>query len=368
MRIAILGNNRNSFVKPISEGLKRMFSQCGVEAEVYYRGHFYLSNVPIRSNSFKSLAGSTLKRIVHYVSFLLFVRELSKFDVVVVAGNVPSLFLRNAFTNIELLRKLLPKTPIVYYGQNFLPTIHKWGAAMLKGEDTLLPFEEPWLDGGIYGLERYDWYLVASVVSEIPLPDKELLYSLIGVNIDDGTLYPEDKEEFIALLDFERPAYNPQEREIQIQALEETGTRYMILEGRYSIEEIRDVYRKCSIHFPAFRESFGLPICELQACGSYVFIPYAEWAGAHWIKSDLRIAGPGTLSPNFIVYDNDKDKLVREINRIKSNYDPRRVHDTFLSYHPQLFHGDTKELRRFVEMVKDREIHADSHQQYINLF
>jgi len=30
-------------------------------------------------------------------------------------------------------------------------------------------------------------------------------FKLIGVNLDDGTLYPEEKHEFMALVDFERP-------------------------------------------------------------------------------------------------------------------------------------------------------------------
>ena len=133
--------------------------------------------------------------------------------------------------------------------------------------------------------------------------------SVIGLDLDDGSLRPTPKDDFLALIDFERPS-EMKERATQIAALEETKTPYVVLNGRYSISEIRKIYRQCSLYFVAFRESFGLPICELQACGAYVFTPYADWCPSHWIKPDLSAPGPGLLSPNFVVYDGDKDRLV----------------------------------------------------------
>ena len=153
-------------------------------------------------------------------------------------------------------------------------------------------------------------------------------------------MFPEKRKkgEFIALLDFERPFYM-KERLIQLQALEETNTKYIVLNGHYSIQEIRQIYRKCSIYFLASHESFGLPICELQACGSYIFTPYLYWPIAHLIKENQHISETGKLSPNFIVYDNDKTKLTEEMIKIKNFYDPQRVVDTFKSYDPHYFTG-----------------------------
>jgi glycosyltransferase involved in cell wall biosynthesis len=204
---------------------------------------------------------------------------------------------------------------------------------------------------------------MASVVSKFPLPDCKHPYSLIGCNLNDGTLHLQDKDEFTALIDFRREKHI-KEREIQIQALEETNTKYIILDGSYTIREIREIYRKCSIFFLAFRESFGLPIPELQACGSYIFIPYKDWTPAHYIKPDLRVAGEGELSSNFIVYNNDKEKLKNEINRIKRIYDPDVVFETFIKNHPQLFYGDIEELKTFVNKIKQKQIHTKLHNKH----
>jgi hypothetical protein len=126
----------------------------------------------------------------------------------------------------------------------------------------------------------------------------------------------------------------------------------------------------CSIYFVAHSESFGLPICELQACGSYIFTPYARWCRSHYIKADVTMGGgnDGTLSPNFVSYDNDKDKLVRAIQHTKHIYDPRKVVDTFLKFHPQLFYGDPSELQKFVNMVDNGIIHSRLHTQHTQHF
>jgi hypothetical protein len=207
---------------------------------------------------------------------------------------------------------------------------------------------------------------MAAVVSEYPMPKDCQMYSLIGMNLNDGTLRPERKNGFIALIDFERPG-NMQERAVQISSLEETKTRYIVLNGEYSIAEIREIYRQCGIYFIAHRESFGLPICELQACGAYIFTPYANWCPSHWIKNDLFAAGPGELSSNFIVYDNDKTKLLRKINYIKNIYEPQVVFDNFVKNYPQLFYGDMSELEKFIIKVQKGEIHSQSHKEYPNL-
>ncbi|MFY9550656.1 MAG: hypothetical protein WAU32_05845 [Thermoanaerobaculia bacterium] len=74
--------------------------------------------------------------------------------------------------------------------------------------------------------------------------------------------------------------------------------------------------------------------------------------------------GPGTLSPNFIVYnnDNDKDTLVRQIEAIRATYDAKRVVQTFLEFHPQYYRGDPAELKKFVEMLRTGDIHSAKHQ------
>lgn len=362
MRLAILTDTEHSFRRVQAEGLYRMVQQAGADATILYDGLRLLS--PARG---KVLHSASLSRRVLYLLRNVFyqlacVPRLHPYDIIVVVSGIPGAFVRSRLANIELvLRKLYPGKVVVNYSHYYLPTRGMWQERLQQGDPSRgIP------EGGNFGLERYDWYFCASVVSEYPLPrmpHTDHPYSLIGINLDDGSLFPQKKERFLALVDFER-ADHLHERMIQIRALEETNTDYIVLHGSYSIAEIRELYRQCSIYFVASRESFGLPICELQACGSYILTPYINWCPSHWLKDDLYAEGEGTLSPNFVVYDNDLEKLKQAIVRIKSRYDPEEVFNTFLTSHPHYFYGDIRELRTFLERVRNYQITGQSHLAY----
>jgi hypothetical protein len=349
MKAAILASRANSYVLPMAQGLKRLFDQVGVEASLLHRG---LSMI-------ESHCGPAWKVAMKKMLSHSHLWRLYDCDIIVVVMGAPLAFLRSL--KVERIRRLFPRKPVVLYANYYLPT-RPWLARWLEEGSPQVGIPE----GDQFGLERYDWYLCSSVVSRSPMPGGRQPYSLVGVNLDDGTLFPQHGDEFVALIDFERPRHM-KERAIQIQALEETNTSYAVLNGHYSVEEIRSIYRKCSMYFVAHSESFGLPICELQACGSYVFTPYAVWCQSHWIKEDLSASGPGELSPNFVVYDNDKDRLVAQIKRLRDSYDPDTVVKTFRHYHPQLHHGDPDQLRKFVDLVARGEIHSRSHESYPRL-
>lgn len=366
MTIAILANDRNSYVMPMAEGLQRMLSRVGVRSTVFYDGLQQLNRLPVPFRDYLTQNGTDTKHVTrHALGYLLhavprmvrFVSRLRTFDAIVVVHSIPTVFFKSYFSDTTL-RSLLPATPIVLYDVFYLPTRGPWARWLREGSP------EHYVDQpGNWGLDRYDWYLCASVVSETPMPSGPQPYSLIGVDLDDGTLTPDPRGEFIALLDFEYPA-NMRERAIQIQACEESDTPYMVLNGDHSISRIREIYRRTSVYFLASRESFGLPICELQACGSYVLTPDPHWCPSHWLKTDLSRPGPGELSPNFVVYHNDKSELVKELRRIRADYDPKRVVDTFRRCHPQFLHGNEVELRDFVAKLRDGVINSRSHGNY----
>lgn len=370
MHLALLANDKNSFIRPIADGLARMARACGATAEVHSDGLGCLSvALNIDMSSPRAAVGSTVRLLKNRRLFDRFVDRLSGSDVIVVVAHVPLSFARGALRNIETLRERLPNVPIVNYAHYYLPTVDKWGPAMLRGVETgLTETDRRNFIHGSFRMSRYDWYLVASVVSENPVPPPPQPYTIVGVDIADGALFPQQRGEFRALVDFAQHRVNyPRFREKQIAALERTGVPYRVLEGSFARAEIKEIYRSTGMFFLAHRESFGLPICELQACGSLIFTPRPEWAGAHWIKKDLSLPGPGLLSPNFIVYDDDIEKLVDQIEMARESFDPERVVRTFNEFHPHLYRGDPEALAGFLKRVQGRTINSGSHLEYENI-
>jgi glycosyltransferase involved in cell wall biosynthesis len=365
MRIAILANDKNSFVKPLAEGLARMATAVGARPKIFYDGLAMLS-LPLGMNwsSPRAAAGQAIRMRKHKKMFDEFVERIRGFDLVVVVAHVPSSLTRGSLQNVEVLRHRMPECPIVNYDLVYLPTVSKWSGAMLRGEETgLSEADKASMLPGAFGMDRYDWYLVASPLSEIPMPETPQPCSIIGVNLDDGALFPDQGGEFRVLVDFEqRRSDYLSFRQVQLEALQMAGIPFDVLDKPMTRDEIRSVYRKTGAFLMAHRESFGLPICELQACGSLIFTPRAEWAGAHWIKSDLKRPGPGRHSRNFVVYRNDPASLAEKLKEARDNFDPARVRDELFNAQPQLYYGDRKALRDFLAMVDDGRIDSRAHQ------
>ena len=82
------------------------------------------------------------------------------------------------------------------------------------------------------------------------------------------------------------------------------------------------------------------------------------------MKDDLSRSGPGTLSSNFIVYDDDVEKLMSHIEQVRSSYDPLKVIDTLRSMQPQLFFGDRTAMSAFLGMLEDGTIHSRLHHDH----
>lgn len=341
-----------------------MLARAGVESDLLYDGLDLLEAMPVRfkvpvQRGLQVAAARAVRDVLAMRAYRRFLSRVRHCQVIVIVAGLPHPYTRGTL-KVEELRAKFPDTPIVLYDLFYLGTRGPWAKWIRDGNP------EKGLPPGGYGLERFDWYLTASIESEVPLPCAPQPISIIGVDLDDGSLRLDEKGEFKALLDFEYPP-RMRERAVQILACEETGTAYEILNGHYSIDDIRAVYRSTSAFFLSMRESFGLPICEVQACGAYVFTPYANWAPAHWIKPDPHARGAGKLSQNFVVYENDKETLKNELLRIKSSYDATQVVRIFGAAHRRYFHGDDDALRDFLRRVEAGEIHSRRHLEYQNL-
>lgn len=366
MRIAILANEKDGFVRPLAEGLARMCEDCDATPEIFFDGLETLS-LPLRLQkpTPRGVARFVFRSPKYRKRFANLVERLRPADLIVVVAHVPASLSKRALGNLELLRKRLPEIPIVNYDLVYLPTVQRWGQAMLKGDLSDISREEcDLLRPKPFGMDRYDWYLVASPVSEIPMHGGIRPYAHIGLDIDDGSLYPEQSE-FHVLVDFEQRRKDyPLYRKVQIDALERSGVSYEVLSGRYTRSEIRAKYRKASALLLSHRESFGLPICEIQASGGQVFTPRSEWAGAHWLKPDDGAAGPGEHSSNFVVYRNTVEDLVGEIKAARDSFDPAARLRTFRESHPQLYRGDRAALADFLGKVKSGRIHSRLHDEH----
>jgi hypothetical protein len=335
-----------------------MFEALGVAVNLHADPDlfYFLSREDVAAGSG---LGGIARSLRHRLRCRSLAAEARRSDLIVLIAPFPTAYRKDRFCEIErTIRRTAPNVPVVNSSNYFLLTKGPYLNYLRDGApDRDIP--EP----GNFGLERYDWYLSTSIASPNPLPRIDNPCSVVGVNLDDGTLYPEKKDRFVALIDFERPECM-HERRIQVQALEETDTEYIVLHGNYPVDRIREIYRRCSLYFLASPESFGLPICEVQACGGFVFTPHPTWCSGHWIKDDPHEPGPGRLSPNFVVYDDDLEKLKSEIRRAKESHDPEQVRNTFLEHQPQLYYGDLDALKGFVDRVAAGAITGTSHLEY----
>jgi hypothetical protein len=363
MRAAILTNRADSFYKPLAESLSRMFAHVGVESLVLYDGLASLPKLPTPDNRLTLGWKERLRRAARSwdssQSYRRLLDQLRTVDLAVIVGHVPEAYLESSFDD-KRLRRDAPHLPIVLYDLVYLPTRGLWPKSILECSPTFgIPKGRHW------GLDRYDYHLCVTEMSEWEVASCAKAFSRIGINLVDPSLVVEPKAELVALIDFESPDYL-YERAIQVQACKEAGIPFKVLHGHYRFDAIRAIYRSASFYFVAHRESFGLPILEVQACGALVLTPYRDWCPSHYLaRPEKQDSGP--LPSNFIVYNNDRQQLVNELHRLKRAFDPRAVLESLQREQPHFCYGDTEELARFVDLVRTGKINPHSHKEYPNL-
>jgi len=367
MRVDILANDKASYVQPMAEGLVRMLEQLGAEPRLHLDGLSHIMRaLSVDFSTPRSFIGSTTKLLGNKREFSGFLDRLRGTDCIVIVSAPPAAFSRSVYPNIEILRDLMPETPIVNYDLHYLPTLYSWAKAILRDEETTLgPQHLQLLKKGKFGLERYDWYLMVSVGNHVVLPPGEHPYSLIGMNLDDGSLNPEQNGEFMALVDFDVAEFDfPEARRIQMEGIRKSGVKYQRLEGRYPRADIRAIYRKAGAFFMSRSEAFGLPISEVQACGSKVFLPDPHWAANHWLGDNFYVEREPSLTSNFVVYPSDPDSIAFELRALAESFDPVAVRETFLREQPRLYYGDLDALRSFLGKIDSGEIHSQLHHEH----
>ncbi|MBO7105494.1 MAG: hypothetical protein J6W22_08455 [Fibrobacter sp.] len=363
MRFVIFSGKNNDYIPPLANGLYEQLIQMGHSVYLLNNGIYWL-----RSHSFIHLLIADLfhlkknlklkKKFFQYYFFsLLFFwvkhrKRILEADCLIVVCNCPQVFYKNNLRRIEWLRKRFDG-PIVNYDLHYMPN-QGW-FKKIKKENKYN-----------FGLERFDWYLPASLTMEFAIPRQlPKIYDCIGFNVKSDDLFPEQND-FIALLDFPRKGYE-KERAVQKEALKKANVPYIELKGHYTRDEIRKLYRKCSLYFVSCRESFCLPVLETQLCGDIVFTPYEKWLPAHMLDKNLYEFGVTHLGRNFRVYHNNEDELVKLINVVKKDFSAKRNVENFKEDYPYYFAINEKNMISFVDRISNKTVTKNTHMDFLGL-
>lgn len=364
MKVVIFADKSYNYIRPIADGLHQAFLELGCQSVIWYDGIYWLNKLKLRKvfvadiwRTFQNLKYGSKKYINRFWSLLTFYnlkrrKELNECDVIVVVQNCPGTFDANNLKRLDFLRNTYHK-PIINYDFHYLPNQAWWGRIKQLARPR--------------GLEQFDWYLPVGLVTEFAIP-REIpkIYNCIGMDITKSTvgggkLMPEQKE-FRVLLDFPRPGHE-ETRKREKQWLDDINVKYVELNGRYTTAEIRKIYRSISVYIVSSRESFGLPIVELQLCGAKILTPHKEWVPAHYLNKSPFENGTGNLGSNFVVYQDETD-FKEKLLKLKDEIDYSTNVETFQREYPLYFHIDKTELSQFISKIESGEIHADSHLDY----
>lgn len=350
MRIAILSRAQNSSPKILAQGLEAMLRKAGVEAKLFIGETDLLGRLkPLREVLFgksarnaKGRLGEAWRKIATRKADQEKLAELSTFSAIVLSECIPNAFLRGHYY-IEEFRKHLARVPIILYEVYYLGNAPRM-------QQTLQA-------GGHYGLERFDWHLAVSEVTEVrgkPAPP----WSCVGLDLHHTGLAPSAKQGFVVLLDFAAPGWE-RFREDQISTVKRLGLKFLQLEGYYTIAEIRELYRKASVFLMQSSEAFGVSIVECLATGTRVFTPDSSWPMAFRLGNSLHPGGPGPLPSCFNVYKGSAD-LSRQLLDVKRTYDlqktPRETFATFVKHYPHFFEGNLDELNNLVQRIEEGRV------------
>ena len=358
MKFVIFADKSYNYVKPLATGLHKTLLDMGYESVIWYDGLYWLQRLNLLKVLFADIyrlylnlkSGNKKRYIYRFFNLLFFYNRekrdiLNKCDCIILVQNCPSAFM--SIKRLDYLREKYKK-PIVNYDFHYLPN-QGWWSRIRKIE-------------GHRGLEQFDWYLPVGLVTEFAVPRQiPKIYNCIGMDINCESLYPEQRE-FCVLLDFPQPGHEIR-RCREKQMLDEIGVKYIELNGRYTTDEIRSIYRKVSIYVVSCRESFGLPIVELQLCGAKVMVPYKEWVPAHYLEKSIYETGDGYLGKNFIVYENDeefKKLLLKEREEINYSLNVEK----FRKEYPLYDHIDRVELGNFIHNLKNGVVTYNTHSSF----
>ena len=337
-RIAIISRPGACFPNIIATGLSEMITDEGCEVEIFYDGiPLLMRMLPLHKRPLhwkNNLHFRIRNKIKYFFNDLQLIRRIKKFDAVILCECLPNAYWKN-YLDIESFKSIIQK-PVLCYTDNIVASpLHKLN--LFRSYD--------------YNEDRFFLNLCLSNTVEINANHPKCLE--IGVNLSNSGLKPNEKTAFLALIDFEQPGYESY-RNQQIRVLQKLNIPFIVLNGNYSVSEIRDLYQKASVFFLAFPETFGLPIAECLSTGCKIFSPNSSWPMAWRLNNDPKPWGNGDFPDCFQIYSSDQD-LEKALIDFKVNYHrvntPIEINDTFMRNYSHFYYGNRSAIRSLMNIV-----------------
>jgi hypothetical protein len=338
-KIAILTRSDYKSPRILAESLKLQIEQSSAEATIFFDIEL-LTRLVSYMDSKLSFHFWLWKKVSRYFSDRKILKQLKRFDAIVISECIPNGFWKRLY-NIEKLKTIIKK-PVFLYEVYFLGNSPTQIEDLKKAGDSLF--------------ERYDAHLSITEVTEIKTKPRDK-YFCIGLNLTATGLKPTPKNEFIALVDFQQSGYEYVQVE-QLAVLAELNIKTIVLTGKYSIQEIRKLYREASVFFIQFPEAFGLPIAECLACGVQIFTPNSGWAMSWRLDENPGIHEKGELPECFTIYDSKAD-LAEKLAKFKNYYDlsktPQKVFDHFIKNYPTYYSGNKNVIQQLLDAIQESQ-------------
>lgn len=337
MKILILTRKNHGSPRVLAESLQVQLSENRIDAGILFDIDVLSGLVSYRDSKL-SFHFWLQKKIAHWFSDRWVMQALKQADAVVISECIPNAYWKRLY-NIPKLKSIIKK-PVFFYEVYWLGNAPTQIATLQNSGDELH--------------ERYDGHLFVSPVTEIRARPLKNAFC-IGLMSQSWNLQPLPKKELVALVDFAQQGYEAY-RTIQVGMLQKAGIPFIALEKRYTIEEIRNIYRQVSIYFMQSSEAFGLPILECLCTGAQIFTPDSGWPMSWRLDKNPQVHGPGILPGCFTLYNNEDD-LLQKLLEFKENFNPvetpLEVFNEFFKTYPAFYEGNQTELNRFIDFIKN---------------
>ena len=334
-RVAILVRSGNHSPMILAQSLNSMLSRMGCPSEIIpgVEGIFR-RKLPLFVRSRYQHIGRhrrLLEKLRFYQQDAKLIGRLRHFTHFILAETIPNAYWRHCYA-LEHLQRWTGSQPLALYEVFFLSAAPEIRKELEANGDHLN--------------DRFDYHFAvteSSYIRIVPGPNE----AVIGLDLaNTSSLSPRPKHGFVALMDFPHPGFE-EERASQLRVLRSLGIPTIILEGKYTIEEIRSHYQEASVMFLQKYESFGLPIAECLAAGCYIFTPDPALPMAFRQEPNPQPYKGGVLPAIFRVYSSESE-LRAELKRIQSHFDaaltPLSIFREFTALYPHFYYGNPEPL------------------------